>query len=457
MNNFFKIIEHLKINFLEQLSVLLEHQINSNNINKNISCLEQARTQQLQEIFDIIIKQDNHYDINYIKNNIQYCNNIQDLLNKFHKNQEHNVFSDISRLKDNLYNLNEIFNKLFFEHTLIERQINFLKVLVLIYSKSSNLQQIIRVLLKNFNQDFPCLFVSIYCKDEQEHLLHIYYMKHVSKTKKLTITKILKKILYEKHNIITKDNEIIEEILFHKTTEQKEKSIKDLQIISVPLLQAEGFDTTKILAISCATLNNLSEYELDILQTNLSIMGISLNTNVNLLADSFIKIKHYANHDPLTGLYNRRYFDNILNYEFKRAKARNNKFSILMIDLDDFKNINDSYGHAIGDITLKTIADVVTKLIRRSDLFARIGGDEFAIILMNTLLNQAMDVAERIRKNIKNTILVSANGDKFHISVSIGVSSYPEKTNSLVNLISNVDQALYKAKSVGKDSIFSWP
>ena len=287
-NDFFKTIEKLKIDFLEQLSTLLEHQITSKNLNKNIVVLEQKKLAQTNAIFNMIYQKNQKYS-DCIKNNIEHFNNINHSLDILHRLQNKNNSENIISLKNNLFNLNYIFNKLLSEHNL------------------------------------------------------------------------------------------------------------------------------------------------------------------------FIQNKHYATHDVLTGLYNRHYFNTIVNYEINRSKQykrHNNKFSILMIDLDNFKTINDSFGHIVGDVVLKHIATMLLKSIRHSDLAARLGGDEFVIVLMETDLNQAVCVANRICKKIKKAKLISPYGDTIHTSVSIGVSNYPENSTNAIGLMSSVDTALYKAKSLGKNIIY---
>lgn len=155
-------------------------------------------------------------------------------------------------------------------------------------------------------------------------------------------------------------------------------------------------------------------------------------------------LKGLALRDGLTNLYNHRYFQTKLHSLVNDEKKR--KVSLLMIDLDDFKCFNDTYGHQAGDEVLKKVADIFLENIRDTDIASRYGGEEFAIILPGIGLEEAMKVAERIRKVIK-TQCVS--------TVSIGVSSFPQPATTAEELIRGADNALYMAKDMSKNRVES--
>ena len=288
-DGFFVTIEKLKVDFLKQLSTLLERQISSRNFDKNIVILEQEQSNQMKDVLESLLTQTKTFD--FVENKIEHCNNISHSLEILHKLQDRNSWNNITNLKNILFDLNCVFDKLFSEHELLGRKTD-------------------------------------------------------------------------------------------------------------------------------------------------------------------VQIKHYATHDVLTGLYNRHYFDSIINHEINRSEQHHSNFSVLMIDLDNFKIINDSYGHMTGDMVLKNVTNMILAPIRHGDLVARVGGDEFAVMLMETELNQAVNIAERIRNEIKEMGLTSPSGETFHVSVSIGVSNYPDTADDMVSLMSGVDIALYQAKDSGKNSVF---
>lgn len=158
--------------------------------------------------------------------------------------------------------------------------------------------------------------------------------------------------------------------------------------------------------------------------------------------------------DSLTSLYNHRCFQQRLTEEFKRALRYQHNLSLVMMDIDDFKNVNDTYGHQIGDLVLKEVSSIILKSIRSIDIPARYGGEEFAILLPYTPLRGAAALAERIRTNIQNHRFVLDDGHSFHITASFGVSSL--WTGSYENegqLLRAADKALYKAKNIGKNRV----
>jgi len=151
--------------------------------------------------------------------------------------------------------------------------------------------------------------------------------------------------------------------------------------------------------------------------------------------------------DELTQLNLRDVFDITLAKHIDESKRTNAPFCLLMIDIDDFKQVNDQYGHQVGDEVLHTIGHCINSIVREMDLAARYGGEELAIILPNSTIENAYMTGERIRKAIKNL-----NFDGFSVTVSIGVSSTDTKTNNTPEaLIKKADEALYRAKKEGKD------
>ena len=157
-------------------------------------------------------------------------------------------------------------------------------------------------------------------------------------------------------------------------------------------------------------------------------------------------------HDSLTDLYNRRYFMQAGKKEIERSKRYNEQLSLMMIDIDHFKNVNDTYGHIIGDKVLKSLASLLKESIRNVDTVGRLGGEEFGIILPKSSLDKAKRVAERLRKNIEENIF-KFDEAKISITISIGITSYHQKTKNMDNLIHKADLALYEAKKRGRNCV----
>lgn len=156
--------------------------------------------------------------------------------------------------------------------------------------------------------------------------------------------------------------------------------------------------------------------------------------------------------DGLTGTFLRRYFLERLAEEVKRAKQSRMNLSFIMADLDYFKKCNDNFGHLVGDVVLKEVADILKKNVREIDLVGRFGGEEFCMLLPEADKAGAYLVGERIRKAVENHT-IKAYDESVRITVSLGISSFPENSKSLDELIENADKALYEAKEEGRNRV----
>ncbi len=167
------------------------------------------------------------------------------------------------------------------------------------------------------------------------------------------------------------------------------------------------------------------------------------------------QLKEASTTDGLTGLYNHRAFIERLEQEFRRAQRYGSELSVMMIDLDGFKQINDSYGHLVGDEVLRKVAEIFKKQMRASDFIARYGGDEFAVILPETSKNEAFAVAEKIKRAFEREA-IRVNHQTMSIRFSVGISSYRSDMKSFYDLIEEADRAMYLAKEKGKNRISAY-
>lgn len=161
-------------------------------------------------------------------------------------------------------------------------------------------------------------------------------------------------------------------------------------------------------------------------------------------------LKVLASTDSLTGIMNKRAFNEISEHYFKSAQRDNNSLTLMLLDLDHFKKINDSYGHKAGDLVLTSFVKVIESLLRKSDILARIGGEEFAILLFETQTDGAFTLAEKIRKSVKNTSN-NFEGQEFFVTTSIGISQNNVIDTAFDDIFIRTDKALYQAKSQGRD------
>ncbi len=234
-----------------------------------------------------------------------------------------------------------------------------------------------------------------------------------------------------------------------------------------PSIKIMPFETENILSIMAipmmyernllGLLVMLSE-EKDFLDSSrINLLDIFCNQASTSIANAQLhaRIEKMAATDGLTGLFNHRLFQEKLAGEFKRMKRFTEPISLILADIDHFKKVNDTYGHPVGDLVLKGVALVIRETIRDIDIAARYGGEEFAVVLPGTSGEGAKNIAERLRRKVKENPF-SANGRQIEVSVSIGIATSPPDAKSKEELIEKADQALYYAKHNGRDQSVLW-
>jgi diguanylate cyclase (GGDEF)-like protein len=174
-------------------------------------------------------------------------------------------------------------------------------------------------------------------------------------------------------------------------------------------------------------------------------------------AQLFSEIQTLATTDPLTGLFNRRHFFELAHHEVERARRTHYPVSVVMLDVDHFKLVNDQYGHQMGDQVLQTVAAGCRKFLRAGDVLGRYGGEEFVILLPDTTLDQAAQVAERLRQNLAMMKIASVD-ESITVTISLGIATLDavDSEPGLDTLLSHADQALYTAKQSGRNQVARW-
>ncbi|MDI1292532.1 MAG: bifunctional diguanylate cyclase/phosphodiesterase [Methylobacter sp.] len=338
------------------------------------------------------------------------------------------------------------------EKDLLERQSQVLERIILSHEHISQWKEFVQEILADFYTIFPFSFFYIAFAEEHGLSLYLYYLGDCPNEARIQARGLLSKQMLESIGLPPDAPLDIEE--FHINCGAVIKPNFDIKMISVPVPD-HSTNLAGLLGVAYAAENSLSAQEASVIRAILAVMVMVVGSS-KVLSRTLLELEYYAVHDPLTGLHNRRQFNDILNYEIGRSERHQHEFSLLMLDLDDFKDINDSYGHPTGDTALCSIANVLLEHTRNGDLCARIGGDEFAIILTETGPKGARVVAEKIGKALRELAITSAQGNRFHLTVSIGVSSYPVDGLTIDTLLEGVDAAMYKAKDMGKDSVFAF-
>jgi diguanylate cyclase (GGDEF)-like protein len=227
----------------------------------------------------------------------------------------------------------------------------------------------------------------------------------------------------------------------------KVSSFKTESVICVPL-KSKGNILGVVELINSINKKLFDENDLLILLIIADYAAIALEN-----AKYFQKVQELTITDDLTKLYNSRYLHDFMELEIGKAERYGGNISILFIDLDYFKKVNDSYGHLIGSQLLVEIANVIKHKLRKVDFAARYGGDEFVIVLSHTTKKNAHLVATRIRKAINNAVFLKDKGLKIKITASFGIASLPKDAANKLELIRLADQAMYRVKNTTRDDI----
>ncbi len=205
--------------------------------------------------------------------------------------------------------------------------------------------------------------------------------------------------------------------------------------------------------IGCVSLNSdqPNAYDAQDLQF-FSVIGYQMAATLKHF-QRFSSVKTMAIYDTLTGLYNRRYLEERLITETQKAFYGGSPLSLVMVDIDHFKKVNDTFGHTTGDLVLKEIASLLKNSVRKKDTVARYGGEEFILILPEAGLEETTIIAERIRRQIENTPF-EMEQTRLNLTVSLGISNFPSHhARSKEDLVKMADQALYDAKRGGRNRV----
>lgn len=213
-------------------------------------------------------------------------------------------------------------------------------------------------------------------------------------------------------------------------------------------------EPTRVLSIPHDTVWSLADHSHEIARNLLEIIaGRMRNDNMALIASQNRKtqFEHQAYVDALTGIYNRHWMGNAFPRALHRCALDKQPFAVMVVDIDHFKPVNDTYGHLVGDLALKVVARCIAENLRPHDLLARYGGEEFAVLLPDASLEEARTIAERLRAMIADTE-ICCEGISFKVTISIGIAP-TQHEGELENLIREADHALYRAKELGRNRV----
>ena len=256
-------------------------------------------------------------------------------------------------------------------------------------------------------------------------------------------THVRDKIVYSRFNVLAKEHgPVVFQVLF------------DI----IANLKIEPEESRKLWDQTWLFKSKLEERLKNKIDFRVALLEYLLETNQKLKNPKIIELSLFEKTqnslvvDELTGLYNFRFLENQLRYEVAKSLRFNTEFSIIFIDIDNFKIVNDIYGHELGNTVLKKIAKILIKNIRTTDIAFRFGGDEFVVFLQNTRKRDSFTVAESLRKSVETELTIPQN-KSIHITISAGIASFPADADSQNALMKNADQALLFSKQNGKNCI----
>ncbi len=183
------------------------------------------------------------------------------------------------------------------------------------------------------------------------------------------------------------------------------------------------------------------------------LLSIALADRMRMTRESKIIAEKQAKTDVLTGLYNRRAYYEISELEYKKVLRYHRILSVVMFDVDEFKHINDTYGHSAGDTVLQSVATLAKETIRNYDYAFRMGGDEFLLLLPETNEKQAAVLCERLREKIEKQKIADSRGNTFFVTASFGVVEYTQRETCIESVVKRADEALYQAKKAGRNNV----
>ena len=324
---------------------------------------------------------------------------------------------------------------------------------------SSMLDKIVSILHEDMNYNFVSIlklevddkelpYMTVKASSSNRHINKVFeFLNDSEENYKLPYLEnsIVAKAINERQIYSTPDLKGIVQMFFPALTkeqlEELGKAMNSKSCTIVPLVkEKENF--------GCVLVSSDRDGITDTENNFLSLFANQIELAITV-AGLFEEVKKQAITDPLTGIFNRRYFEDNIVKEAERSLRLKQPFSVISMDLDYLKRINDTYGHQFGDLAIRTIANVLKKEARSIDIPARIGGEEFNLLLPGVDSNGALIAAERIRKSIESQVLDTIGG----ITASIGVATFLEHSDRIDELIELADQAMYKAKVNGRNQV----
>jgi len=368
------------------------------------------------------------------------------------KEQDKQSFRELAKIFQQVSQLSTKLREVAVDKELLEFEIRLLEKFVITSEVVRDWREYINYLLIDINQIIVAhTLFSIFKIDDEVFDLEIFWLHRPTDTTRDAMEQaILRRLRHSdsqfcmlditvRHNIANSDQQMIE--LDQDSIELQCKSLlveapKIGGIVGIGVQSDIIQDQTKMLVLE------------SILSTLLNVVG-----SVRAIYKYTKDLEYYATRDPLTNLYNQRMFWELLDYELDRCSRHDEKLAVLMIDLDNFKTINDGYGHSWGDRLLASFAELLQEEMRSGDMVARYGGDEFVIMLPESSLEHAESTGQALLNKIRDFSVMHDSGNPLQLTASIGIGLFPDHASNKKELFMFVDNLMYRAKQDGKNRL----
>ena len=389
--------------------------------------------------------------IDELANSIKSIESLSDLSN-LKQDRDSLSFKELQTIFNQVSELATKLKDIAVDKELLEFEIRLLEKFVITSDVVKDWREYVNFLMIDINKVMNVYTMfSIFKVENEVFDLEIFWLNPPSqKTKDLMEEAIMHRLESDgslfafggvnlRHNTVNESAPMIE--LDQKTVELQTKSLlvetpKIGGIVGIGVHSDTIQDTTKLLVLE------------SILSTLLNVVG-----SVRAIYKYTKDLEYYATRDPLTNLYNQRMFWELLDYELDRANRHDYKVALLLLDLDNFKSINDGYGHSWGDKLLADFSDSLQKALDNDAVISRYGGDEFVVVIPESDANHAAQVGEIVLQTIRNHSLYYDANTNLKLTGSLGMGIYPDHAQNKKDLFMFVDNLMYRAKSFGKDQI----
>jgi len=392
-----------------------------------------------------------NHSVDELSKRIRKVETLEDL-SQLSRDNEDLGFRELNQIFGQVETLADRLQGIAVDKDLLEFEIRLLEKFVITSEVVRDWREYINMLMLDINQVIQIYTMfSIFKVDDEVFDLEIFWLTTPSDNTRKMMEKAIRKRLEGNehfgipgeviihHNSVSTDTTPLE--LAPAEIELQTKSLlvetpKIGGIVGIGVHASIVKDNTKVLVLE------------SILSTLLNVVG-----SVKAIYKYTRDLEYYATRDPLTNLYNQRMFWELLDYELDRCQRHDYQVALLMLDLDNFKAINDGYGHATGDKLLRQLSMELQSVLRTGDILARYGGDEFVVVLPETNLEHAEQVSERLLQCMQDFSLETRNDGVVRVTGSIGVGLFPDHADNRKDLFMFVDNLMYRSKSQGKNRI----